>query len=220
VFDIIKLAVVLTIISLAAALAIAVTNSKTKDKIALQQQISEQSALRQILPENAIITEKKGACPSCPQQYWVSESGAETIYALKIKSRGYAGNITYVVSINSEGSILGMNILDQSETPGLGSRVQESISTKYIWNGLLGKKDAGLKWFTEQFEGINLSKTISINKTIGEWHKLDEAQRQNLASQNSITAITGSTISTRAVTRGLETQARAYLYALQGSRND
>lgn len=112
---------------------------------------------------------------------------------------------------------MGMKILEQSETPGLGSRVQESISKKYIWNGFFGKKEEGLNWFTKQFEGIDIKKVITINKTAGEWHKLGGEQRNNLLTSNEITAITGSTISTRAVTRGLENQARSYLNAIQGN---
>ena len=213
--DIIKLSVVLTVISVIAALAIAATNVKTRDLILEQQRLAESNALQQIMPEGVKITEKSGQGQE-PQQYWVGTYGDETLYAFKIASRGYSSDINYFVSVTPEGIIKGMAVLEQGETPGLGSRVQEVISKKYVWNGLFGKKEAGSHWFTEQFSGINISQEINIDKSNGEWHKLDESQRQKLQSSNAITAITGSTISTRAVTRGLQTQARAYLNAIQG----
>lgn len=215
--DIIKLTVVLTIVSVTAALAIAFTNSKTKDRILAQNQVTEKNALQQIMPPNSEITEMHSSSEGCPSQYWSAKKDGQVVYAFKIASRGYAGDIQYLVSVTSDGKIMGMNILEQSETPGLGARVSESISKKYIWNGLFGKKEQGLSWFTKQFEGIDITKSIIIEKTAGEWHKLDNQKREELLSNNSITAITGSTISTRAITAGLEKQARAYLNALQGS---
>ncbi len=219
--DIVKLTLVLTIVSLAAALAIAFTNSKTKDRILEQNQIAQNSALQQIMPQNSEITEMHSDSPGCPSQYWIAKNGNQTVYAFKISSRGYAGDIRFLVSIAEDGKVVGMNILEQSETPGLGARVSESISRKYVWNGLLdkvlGKKEEGIRWFTKQFEGIDVNKAITIDKTSGEWHKLDNNKRSELLSQNSITGITGSTISTRAITNGLEKQARAYLHALQGN---
>lgn len=215
--DIIKLTVVLTIVSITAALAITFTNSKTKDRIIEQQQDAQKSALEQILPKGSEIAEKQSTCNKCPPQYWVVQHNGENIYAFNISSRGYSGDIKYLVSVTSAGKIVGLTILEQTETPGLGSRVQESISKKYIWNGLLGKKEEGIRWFTKQFEGIDITQNITIDKTTGEWHKIDDEQRAKLKDENKITSITGSTISTRAVTRGLENQARAYLNALQGN---
>lgn len=213
--DIIKLTVVLTIVSVTAALAIAFTNSKTKDRILEQQQIAEKNALQQIMPPNSDISEMNSTCTSCPPQYWIAQKDSQKVYAFKVVSRGYAADIQYFVSVTADGKVIGMKILDQSETPGLGSRVQESISKKYIWNGFFGKKEEGLNWFTRQFEGIDITKNIKINKITGEWHKLNKKQRSNLLSSNEITAITGSTISTKAVTHGLENQARSYLNALK-----
>lgn len=215
--DIIKLTVVLTVVSVTAALAIAFTNSKTKDRILEQKQIAQNSALQQIMPQNSEITEMQSSSSGCPSQYWIAKKENQKVYAFNISSRGYAGDIHFLVSITADGKIVGMNILEQSETPGLGARVAESISRKYVWNGLFGKKEEGLRWFTRQFEGIDITKNIDIDKTTGEWHKLDNNKRSELLSRNSITAITGSTISTRAITSGLEKQARAYLNALQGS---
>jgi electron transport complex protein RnfG len=172
------------------------------------------------MPAEASIEERKGEAIGTPDQYWVTIDSPDSIFAFKVTSRGYADNIKYLVSVNTAGMIIGMTVLEQAETPGLGSRVQEVISNKYIWNGLFSKKEAGLSWFTEQYRGINILRPIGINKSVGEWHKLNDSDRQKLISENSITAITGSTISTRAVTQGLESKARDYLNALRGPTHD
>ena len=81
--DIIKLTVVLTIVSLTAALAIAFTNSKTKDRILEQNQIAEKSALEQIMPQNSEITEMHCSTAGCPSQYWIAKMKIRRLMLLK-----------------------------------------------------------------------------------------------------------------------------------------
>jgi len=220
VIDIIKLSFMLTIISVAAALLIAFTNLKTRDRIHEQQQVAQQNALEQVVPSGMSINECNGENPPCPQQYWIAQDGTDTVFIFKIINKGYSGNITYFVGTDRNGSIEGMSILEQSETPGLGSRTQEEISDKYFWNGLFSKKETGKSWFSQQFKGINLNEQINIEKSVGEWHKLGMEEKEKLISDNAVTAITGATISTQAVVNGIQDQARSYLKAIQESNDD
>ena len=137
--DIIKLTLVITIISVIAALIIAFTFVKTKDTIAAGQKQAQEEALKLVVPEGFEISEKTGDDSSVPQQYWVAEKGDEVLYIFKIASTGYSSNIVYLVSIDTNGGIQGMTVTEQSETPDLGQG-SEVISKKYIWNGLLVKK--------------------------------------------------------------------------------
>ena len=216
--DMIRLSIVLTVISCAAALLIAVTNMKTREQIASQQSAAQQEALLRIMPQGVHITENKILPPSETDSisYWTGVNGTDTVYAFKVGKRGYSSTINFLVCTTPEGTITGMTILDQSETPGLGSRVQEAISKKYIWNGLVGPKEKTAPWFSEQFKGVSINRQVVIEKTMGEWHLLNEEQRKALREKNGITAITGSTISTRAVTSGLSSKAQVYLKALRG----
>jgi electron transport complex protein RnfG len=213
-----RLSIVLTVISCAAALLIAVTNMKTQERIASQQSAAQQEALECIMPRGVTITEKKMIPPSESESvsYWVGIGDTDTVYAFKVGSRGYSSVINYLVCTTPDGIITGMTVLDQSETPGLGSRVQETISKKYIWNGFGGPKEKTAPWFSEQFRGISIDRPIAIEKNMGEWHQLGGEQRKTLIEKNGITAITGSTISTRAVTTGLGSKARMYLKAIRG----
>ena len=214
----IKMIVVLTVISCVAALLLAVTNVKTKDRIADQQGAAQQEALERIMPEDATITEMKKELPSSEESltYWIGTTESDTVYAFKVSNRGYSSTISILVCTTAEGVITGMIVLDQHETPGLGAREQETLSKRYIWNSLLGAEEQIDPWFSEQFEGISIFRPIAIEKSMGEWHGLDEKGRSVLKKKNGITAITGSTISTRAVTNALTTKARAYLKSIRG----
>lgn len=215
--DIIKLTVVLTLTGIAAALLISFTNSKTAAKIQAQQVQAQTAALQAIMPQGVVVTELKGAKAGEPSQYWMGVKDADTSYAFKLNSTGYSSTISYFVSVNAYGILEGMSVLEQNETPGLGTRMQEAISNNYIWNGLFKKKENVAPWFTEQFKGINILNPVSIEKSFGEWHKLRDDDRAKLLQKNAVTAITGATISTRAVVYGIESQAKAYLNAIKGN---
>ncbi|MBN1603114.1 MAG: FMN-binding protein [Chitinispirillaceae bacterium] len=216
--DIIKLTVVLTLTGVVAALLIAFTNSKTEAKIRDQAIQAQTSALESIMTPGATITEVVGTTENgLPPQYWTGVNGSDTSYAFKTGSFGYSSTIVYLVCVSSDGTIQGMSILEQNETPGLGTRVQEIISNKYLWNGLFSKKEESSPWFTEQFKGVNIFKPVTIEKSSGEWHKMDKESREKLLQNNGVTAITGATISTRAVVSGIESQAKKYLNAIKGN---
>ncbi|MDR2728599.1 MAG: FMN-binding protein, partial [Chitinispirillales bacterium] len=164
-------------------------------------------------PEGVSIEEHTGS-GNLPEKYWSASKDNEVIgYAFKISGQGYAGDIKFMVSSDLDGKILGMTVLEHNETPGLGSRVTEIASNKYIWYPV-GSSEKSKPWFTEQFEGLSALKPIGIDKS-GEWHKLDASKRAELQSKNYVTAITGSTISTAAVTKGIEQEAAGYVKALK-----
>jgi electron transport complex protein RnfG len=214
VLDLIRIVVALTAVTFAAGFAIALTHSKTAERIAIQQQKAEQDALLSVFPEGVEIAEKKAA-PPLPSRYWEATKGGACIgYAFQGSSKGFEKDIKIVVAVNTVGTILGMNVLSQSETPGLGSRVQEIASTKYIWNAFSKKKEESCAWFAAQFSGLNAMKGISINDKFAEWHALDSNARKKLQEENAITAITGATISTKAVIKAAAGNIPKYLAQL------
>ncbi len=216
--DIFRLTTVLVVISVIAAALLAFTFSKTRGAIEQQQERTQQEALADVLPQGSSVLGYRGT-GNQPSQYWVGIIEEDTVgYAFQISNRGYSGEITAMVGVRPDGTIIGLTILQQSETPGLGTRVQETVSQRSIWTGLFRPAEMLKPWFTEQFEGISILKPIGIDKSRGEWHALDEQTRQELGKKNNISAITGATISTRAVSTGLESQAAAYFRAIRGAK--
>ena len=69
---------------------------------------------------------------------------------------------------------------------------------------MLGKNFSGEEitepWFQEQFRGIDLNKKINIMKK-GQWTK---ELSNELLSKNAITAITGATVTSKAIANGLK----------------
>lgn len=216
--DIIKLSLTLTIIGIFAALLIAFTNSKTSTKILEQKLLKESTSLQQIMPKGAVIKEMKSDNPQGPAQYWIGINGSDTSYAFKVSSQGYSSSIVSQICVDASGVVKGMNILDQGETPGLGTRVEEVITKNYIWNFFFAEKTSPEKpWFTQQFIGINILNDIAIEKNMGEWHTVSAEGHSDLKKRNAVTAITGSTISTRAVVKSITQQAKMCLISIKGN---
>jgi len=90
-------------------------------------------------------------------------------YVIKALGNGYSSTIQTIVGLDNDFKIIGMKIISQQETPGLGTRVTEI------------KKDDKKPWFQKQF----------LNKTLGRLNLTKE--------NGDIVAITGATISSKAV---------------------
>ena len=122
--------VVLTIIAGAAALLIAVTNEKTKDRISSQQAAAQKEALQHIMPGGVTISEHTVTLPQEDesQVYWMGTSKNDTVYAFKIASRGYSSTIKYLVCVTAQGSITGSTISTRAVVSGLVGRAQTLLT--------------------------------------------------------------------------------------------
>ena len=59
--------------------------------------------------------------------YEVLEGENVVGYCVELASPGFGGDISMTVGFEADGKILGVSIVSLSETPGLGSRVQEAV---------------------------------------------------------------------------------------------
>jgi len=129
---------ILGLFALITSLLLAGTHLGTKDKIAESQRRAAQKALLEIIPEvrhdNDILTDTL----TIPQHYWAVlglKKGGELHLARKagevfaiivpaVAPDGYSGAITMIVGINLDGSVAGVRVLNHSETPGLGDKIE------------------------------------------------------------------------------------------------
>jgi electron transport complex protein RnfG len=116
-------------------------------------------------------------------------------YTFTAYGKGYSSTIETIVGMVPDGSISGIKIVDQKETPGLGAKVQEVASRNTLWAVIGGNavdETGTLPWFQEQYRFLRAA-DLRVVKSAGE---------------DGILAITGATISSDAVTesvkRGLE----------------
>ena len=99
------------------------------------------------------------------------KEGIVSGWCLALKGKGYGGDINLLVGVDSSKNITGVKVLEHMETPGLGSQISE---VKY------GQTEAA---FLSQFKG----------------KMLDDIKLIKGETKSNIQAITGATVSSRAV---------------------
>jgi len=207
---IINSTIILGIIAFTASLALSHINKITYPEIIKQQKMKQEKALAIVLPGYTIKEAKKVKIDNSEFNYWSGEKteGDNTLkgYAFIIEKPGYSGPVRTMLGINEKGIILGISILQQTETPGLGARCIEIASKKTFFDVLFGtgstkEEEPSIPWFQEQFRGLDTGKNINIRKE-GDWKP---EMRDALLAKNSISAITGATITSKTVTESIKT---------------
>jgi electron transport complex protein RnfG len=182
--DIIKLGVILLVVCAVAGAALSLVDKVTKPRIEEQKRLILEQALTMALPgASKGIIEPVLKADTVKYYIGYKDSTKKDIagYAFIAKEMGYSSEIETMVGVDTTGKILGIKIMQQLETPGLGSKVEE---VKY------GEKTP---WFQQQFVDKK-AEGLAVDKDGGK-----------------ILSITGATISSRAVTnsikKGLQTLA-------------
>jgi electron transport complex protein RnfG len=207
--NIVKPALILAAVAFCSSLLLAYMRDITYPVIKMQEKEKEQEALMMVLPgyeigEPQIVELDNGE----EFKFWTGEKKQDDEvlkgYAFLSVNYGYSGDIKSMVGVDENNKVLGISIVQQSETPGLGDRVNETATSETIWGVILGRSYGGEgledPWFQDQFRGIDLNKKIKIVKQ-GTW---TSDMREDLLSQNAVSAITGATITTKAITGGLK----------------
>jgi electron transport complex protein RnfG len=167
-----KLVLVLSLVCFASALGLAMVHQLTEERIAAARLEFELRAVREVIAldyvDVPVIIEKKEFA-GIPIYRAVGGTPPVVLgVAAKGSASGYAGPVEVIVGIDSKGIIMGIEILNHRETPGLGSRITENL-------------------FLNRFKGRELGNEIKLR-----------------ADGGDIDAITGATISSRAVSEGVE----------------
>jgi Na+-translocating ferredoxin:NAD+ oxidoreductase subunit G len=174
--EIVKLGGLLMLISVIAATALAGIYTVTKPKIEYQKQFALEQALMTALPgaaQDAVFPIEKDGRVLYYEGFKSADKTQLIGYAFIGQWPGYSSVIETMVGVDTTGNIIGLKVLDQKETPGLGTRTEE---IKH------GENDS---WFQRQFLGKDAA-ALKVDKDGGE-----------------IQSITGATISSRAVTRSV-----------------
>lgn len=133
---------------------------------------------------------EKGIAKVLPphQRYEEIQEGQTTYYvgyqedqpigvALKTVGPGFQGKVTVMVGLKPDfNAITGIEVIEQIETPGLGTKIVVDPSNK-----------ADAYWFPNQFKGVLTDQPIATIKN------------QKPTNPHQIEAITGATISSKAV---------------------
>lgn len=197
-----RFVIVLFLVNLVAASILAGVYSITKPKIEAQEKLVKEEALKQVMPasvgERLEPIEQDGKI-----KYWRVFKGSDHNvkgYVFIAEKYGYSSVIETMVGIKKDGTITGVRVLSQNETPGLGAKIVEVLSDKTIVKavrGLFSKEKKApreiLPYFTAQFKGLNV-RSLDI-------------------SNRDVDAITGATISSKAVVDSIREKGSEILNA-------
>ncbi len=128
----------LTLISLVAAGALAAVFLVTEEPIETQKTEKQTRAIGSVLPDidGRVIAEGKQAGDyTCYEAY----AGDSLIgVAIETQSNGFGGPIRLMVGFDAEGNIVNYEVLEQQETPGLGTHIVEWFKTNKNHQSVLG----------------------------------------------------------------------------------
>lgn len=127
---VLRLALTLLLITSVVAIALAGVNSITAPKIAALNAQKTQEAIEAVLPgggEEVAFTDDTGLVTTVYQ----GNAG----YAVQVVPSGFNGGITMMVGIDQSGTVLGISIISNSETAGLGAVAAANTSAGESFRG-------------------------------------------------------------------------------------
>lgn len=167
--EVIKIISVLTFVCLLCAFSLALVQGSAEEKIKSNAAQRIKEAITNLAPNSQVIEELFFEQDTVYELK--NERNTLIGYAFSAQGQGYQGQIKILAVVNPSLSRLeGIEVVDSLETPGLGAKIQDEP-------------------FSSQFKGLNLGESIeSVKDAATEAH-----------SNSQIEAITGATVSSRAV---------------------
>ena len=186
---IVKDALILFAITLVAGVLLGFVYDITKDPIAAQNEKAKQEAYKEVMADadsfEALSGDAYSEANITATFAAALQADAENYTADEITEvvagDGYGGDIKFSVGVGADGTYLGTSILSISETAGLGMRVKTSPD------------------FLAQFKSANTDKFVLVKDGSGA-----------AAGDEKIDAISGSTVTSKAVLRGVNSALIAY----------
>ena len=179
--EIILPALILVVICAVTTALLAGTNLLTKDTIAQLKTQAETEARQSVLPDAKSFQEVTG---DNAHFVGLEEDGVTPVgYVFMTETTGYGGDIKVMTGISADAKVVGVQILEQNETPGLGANATNPA-------------------FTDQFK-----RDISgVGFTLG-------------VSEMGIDALTGATITSRAVLDAVNRAVESFQKIQNGGEN-
>lgn len=180
--NIVKPAAVLFIVCLVVTAAVSFTHTLTKDTIEQRAALDAENARLAVLPgaDEFILVEntdqlkqQNDSFEKINEVYRGVNNENLVGYVFRITTKGYGGEMEITVGIDYDGTITGVEIGANSETPGLGAKASDDE-------------------FISQFSGITPDGLLTVIKN-------------KKTKPEEIDAISGATITSRAVTDAVQT---------------
>ena len=189
----IRLVITLTVIAAVASFGLSAVYNATHEITEEYKRLEMENARIEVLPseggEYFVETATDSILDGREFDYYTAYAPGDVVrgYTFTAYGKGYSSTIETIVGVVPDGSISGIKIVDQKETPGLGAKIQEVASRNTLWAVIMGRgvDETGTPpWFQEQYKYLRTD-DLRVVKSPGE---------------DGILAITGATISSEAVT--------------------
>lgn len=197
--DILKLSLSLGLTCLIAGSILVFANTKTAAAVDAAKSRDKQAALSLVLGTSA-NDPIKDAKTFGKVTFYPARDAAGALVALAgeaepVGHKGFGGTLKVLVALDPQGKILSVVVTEHKETPGLGTNVTDRKRTRSLWSLFSAAKEeaAGLppNTYLNRYADQAASRIGAADFTI--------LGRAPTDGENGIQAITGATISSRAV---------------------
>lgn len=122
-----NMVLVLFTITLLSSAAVGGVYMLTEEPIAQAKVAAVNNALKQVLPEYEATTSQDIEVNALPIKVHTATVADKAVgYAVESNSKnGFGGEVRLMVGFDTEGTILNINVLEQKETPGLGTKMAD-----------------------------------------------------------------------------------------------
>jgi Na+-translocating ferredoxin:NAD+ oxidoreductase subunit G len=173
--EMLKYGLILGFICFLSSSVLAIVNNVTEPKISQQKEKEESSAFGELMPESLAF---KARYRDETIIYYAAYDGNNKLngFIVKAKTRGYSSDIETAASLSLKLEIIGVKILSQNETPGLGNRIIEPA-----FLGRFQGKSADTLNEVQAITGASISSRAVINSVRD---KIQELKEQLLFEAN------------------------------------
>lgn len=201
--------VVLTLVCIISSLALALVNDLTKEKIEYQRELAESRAVEAALLSGDLQCDNRPSEDAIKISDWKDENGDPKKVCLgKLDGKivgvaftsigeGYGGNIKIIMGVDRDSKVVGIEILEHLETPGLGANIDnDSFKGQFGGKYLKGSPESKLEvvkggrpakehWEIQALTGATISPIGVASAVSRGLKKFEEYKEQILAEEMS-----------------------------------
>ncbi len=158
--DILRFGIILMIVAAFSAGSLAIVYNATEERRKEVSGEEKREALLEVLPGAKLFESAEKADILYYIGYESKDREKIVGLAFVAEGKGYSSTIETMVGITPDGEITGLKILSQKETPGLGARIEEVLSSTTLKDICRKREENGTPdekpWFQKQFVGKKL----------------------------------------------------------------
>ncbi len=206
-------------ITLVASAGVGVVNMITAEPIAAAKEAATVAALNEVLPAFDETTNAELTIDELPiTVYTATKEGVVSGYAVQTMTKqGFGGTIRMMVGFTPDGEVVNVNVLEQSETPGLGTKMADEGNP--LITSFKVKNPADMKLAVKKDGGdvaALTAATISSRAYVDAMNRAWTAYKNVSAGIAPADAATGATAPTEATAESANDEPEAQ----KGDRNE